>query len=72
MRSRQVLQRPPWLFPAARFATDALSDAVAVPRRPNPHLHRADLVVTAVLPAVRLTVVRCSKLAEDAQVSPVH
>ncbi len=36
-------------------------------RRPNPHLHRADMIVTAIFGDVRICVVRCSQLALDAQ-----
>ena len=36
-------------------------------RRPNPHLHWADMIVTAICGDVRICVVRCSQLALDAQ-----
>jgi hypothetical protein len=41
--------------------------AAAARRRPNPHLHRADMIVTALCGDVRIAVVRCSQLALDAQ-----
>ena len=36
-------------------------------RRPNPHLHRADMIATAICGDVRICVVRCSQLALEAQ-----
>lgn len=36
-------------------------------QRPNPHLHRADMIATALCGDVRICVVRCSQLALEAQ-----
>lgn len=50
---------------AARQSCRSVSSTAR--RRPNPHLHRADMIVTATCGDVRICVVRCSQLALDAQ-----